>query len=574
MKVTDYITDFLIEKGVNHVFGIPGGVVLDILDSLNKQKEKIEVHLNYHEQASAFAACGYAQVTGQIGIAYATKGPGVTNLVTGIANAYFDSIPVLFLTAHSKEHRAGLRFEEKQEFDTIRMISGIVKYAARINKLHDIRYHLERAHYEAVSGRPGPVFLDIAHAVCKAEVEPALMRGFINESVGIQMSDIEKTSEEIKAALNRAKRPVLLIGDGIHQSGTESYLVELVAKLKIPVLSSRFAQDIAADSKYYFGFIGSHAMRYSNFILSKCDLVISLGNRLAYNPESESFGNFTRYCKVIRIDVDSAEFTRNLSNALNYHVDIKQFLPFLVKTPWRCKTYHEWVDVCMTLKNRLFSYDTEYPVKIISNIIKHLNDGVVITSDVGKNELWLAHAYALAGRTNRILYSKSLGASGSSLPKAIGVYYATRNRVVCFTGDVGIQMNIQELQFIARDKLPIVIILLNNQVSGMIRDEQKYKFNSRFVHSTFDSGYATPNFGAVANVFSIPYICLDGFDKTFEFKSFLSENGPVFIEIKIDEEADVFPNLPKGRPCQEFNFMIAPPPPPVSDSSGSVVLTK
>jgi acetolactate synthase-1/2/3 large subunit len=553
MKVTDYITDFLIEKGISHVFGIPGGVVLDILDSLDRQKDKIAVHLNYHEQASAFAACGYAQISGRLGAAYATKGPGVTNLVTGIVNAYFDSIPVLFLTACSKIPRTGLRFEEKQEFDTIKMISGIVKYAARITKPDDIRYHLERAYHEAVSGRHGPVFLDIACEVCKTETNPASISGFINESAGMYLEDIEKTSEEIRLALNKAERPVLLIGDGIHQSGTENYLHELIEKLRIPVLSSRFAQDIAADSKYHFGFIGSHATRYSNFILSKCDLVIALGNRLAYNPASESFGNFTRQCKVIRVDVDSAEFGRNLSNVFNYHADIKQLLPLLAGAPWESKTYDRWIDICITLKSKLFLCDTDYPVKVISSIIKQSKGGMVITSDVGKNELWLARAYALAGGTNRVLYSKSLGASGSSLPKAIGVFYATNNRVICFTGDVGFQMNIQELQFIAHENIPITIVLINNFSSGMIRDEQEYKFNSHFVHSTFDSGYSVPDFGAVARAYSIPFDSFSEGDILPLAACLFPEKGPNIIELKINEKTNVLPKLPRGRSCQDFD---------------------
>jgi acetolactate synthase-1/2/3 large subunit len=553
MKVSDYIVDFLIEKGVCHIFGIPGGVVLDLLDSLDKRKDEISVHLNYHEQASAFAACGYARISGKPGVAYATKGPGLTNLVTGIANAYFDSIPVLFLTAHSKAPRTGPRFEEKQEFDTIRMISGIVKYAARITDVSDVRYHLDRAYRAALSGRPGPVFLDIAQAVYKAEIDPGSMRGPADKYAEMYQDDAGKISKAIKAALEKSERPVLLIGDGIHQSGTGDYLSGLIEKLKIPVLSSRFAQDVAADSEYYFGFIGSHAVRYSNFILSKCDLVIALGNRLAYNQASESFGNFTRRCKLIRVDADSAEFNGNLSNVTNYHADLKQLFPVLSKESWKNRMFTEWINVCTILKDKLFSCDINYPVRIISDIIKQSNKSMIITSDVGKNELWLARAYALAGGTNRILYSKSLGASGSSLPEAIGVYYAAGGRTLCFTGDVGLQMNMQELQLIARENLPITIILLNNFSSGMIRDEQEYKFNSHFVHSTFHSGYSAPDFGAIAGAYSIPFTSISEGDTLPPLAACLfPEKGPNFIEIRIDEKAAVLPRLPRGRPCQDF----------------------
>jgi acetolactate synthase-1/2/3 large subunit len=385
------------------------------------------------------------------------------------------------------------------------------------------------------------------------EANPSSPSSFINESAGIYLDNIEKTSEEIRVALNKAERPVLLIGDGIHQSGTGNYLMNLIEKLKIPVLSSRFAQDIAAGSKYYFGFIGSHATRYSNFVLSKCDLVIALGNRLAYDPSSESFGNFTRHCKVMRVDIDSAEFSRNLSNVLNYHVDIKQLLPFLTNALQDSKTYNGWIDTCITLKNKLFLCDTDYPVETISRIIKQSNSTMVITSDVGKNELWLARAYALAGGTNRVLYSKSLGASGSSLPKAIGAYYTTNNRVICFTGDVGFQMNIQELQLIAHENLPITIVLLNNFSSGMIRDEQEYKFNSHFVHSTPDSGYSAPDFHAIARAYSIPFNSFSEGDILPMAACLFPEKGPNIIELKINEKTNVLPKLPKGRSCQDFD---------------------
>jgi acetolactate synthase-1/2/3 large subunit len=549
MKVSDFIVDFLIQKGVADVFGIPGGVILDFLNSIDCRKDQIVAHLNYHEQAAAFAACGYAQSSGRLAVAYSTRGPGVTNMITGIADGFYDSLPILFIAAHSHVSIIdNIRIEENQEFDTLKMLSSITKYAARIENVKNVRYELEKSCHIALSGRPGPVFLDFLASVLNDNMSTADQCTYIinDSNKNFQVADY------IKNELEKSQRPILLIGDGIHQSALEEYVQKLALKINIPVLSSRFSQDIMPHYDHYYGYIGSHATRYSNFILSKCDLIIALGNRLMFKPDSQSFASIVHNAKIIRIDEDENEFRREIQNSVCIRSDLKELLPLLIDHVISWKDIKGWFAVCDEIRSKLHGCDTDYPVNLIAKILMSTENSSVITSDVGNNEFWLSRAYALSNVSNRVLYSKSFGALGCSLPKAIGAYYATRKRVFCFTGDQGFQMNIQELQFIANKNLPITIILINNFSSGMIRNEQKKRFSSHFVSTTLDSGYSTPNFKKIANAFGINFFSYKTKDDWDNFKFLVDLDVPNIIEIITDENTEVFPYLPKGNPCQKF----------------------
>ncbi|MDR1801988.1 MAG: thiamine pyrophosphate-binding protein [Treponema sp.] len=554
MKVSDYFVDFLIKNEVTDVFGMPGGVILDFLDSMGKRKEKITAHLNYNEQASAFAACGYAQVFGKLAVAYATRGPGITNMITGIADSFCGSLPCVFITAHShKSILADIRIETDQEFDTVRMLSPVTKYAVKIENADDVRYEVEKACYLAANGRPGPVLLDFLTNVLKADINPEMQRPFIPAEPDYgNYSSCDAIVKRVKSELGKAKRPIILIGDGIWQSNTQEYIKKLARKWNIPILSSRSAQDIVPDYENYYGYIGSHAARYGNFILSKCDLIIALGNRLMFNPDSKSFGVLTHRAKIIRIDIDKNEFLREIPNAVNFVCDLKKIMPPLAECAIEWKDSSNWIPVCKEIKEALYVCDTGYPVNIISEIIKNAGEQTVITSDVGNNEFWLSRAYAFSGASNRVLYSKSFGALGCSLPKAVGAYYSTKNRVLCFTGDQGLQMNLQELNFVAKENLPVSIILLNNFSSEMIRDQQEKKFGSRFMCTTAGSGYSAPKFKKLADAFGINYICFDAKTGPDAMTPALNGGGPVFIEVLLDENAGEIPYLPMGRPMQNL----------------------
>ncbi|MCL2792125.1 MAG: thiamine pyrophosphate-binding protein [Spirochaetaceae bacterium] len=554
MKASDYIVNFLIDKGVADVFGIPGGVVLDFLDSVGKRKGEIAAHLNYNEQASAFAACGYAQIAGKLAAAYATRGPGITNMVTGITNAFCESLPIFFITAHShKSFLSDIRIEEEQEFDTIKMLSSVTKYAVKIENVESVRYEIEKACYFALNERPGPVLIDFLLSVLRADIDPKSQRPFIPEQdINDGQMSAKMIANCLKQELSKAKRPAVLIGNGIRQSGMSKYVERLIKKWNIPVLSSRSAQDIIPDSKNYYGYIGSHGIRYSNFILSKCDLLISLGNRLMFKPSSKTFGVITDRAKIIRIDVDKNEFLREIPNSVCFAADLRAVIPLLVDADIEWQDSTEWGSVCKKTKETLYANDSDFPVNVIVKVIKSVGSQTVITSDVGNNEFLLSRAYTLSGATNRILYSKSFGPLGISMPKAIGAFYSTKSKVLCFTGDQGLQMNIQELQFIVKENLPIVIVVLNNFSSGMIRDQQEKKFDSRFLCTTLNDGYSVPNIEKVATAFGMGYHRCDNKTDINALKSMLGDDGPVIIEILVDKTEEIIPHLPVGYPMQNI----------------------
>ncbi len=317
-------------------------------------------------------------------------------------------------------------------------------------------------------------------------------------------------------ALGLAKYPILLIGDGIRLSNTVDSLRILVKKLNIPVLSSRFAQDILAGNENYFGYIGSHGVRYANYILSKCDLIIALGNRLYFNKNSATFGSIARK-KIICIDID--EYQNPHINA-----DLKEFLTELDSAP---HTDVQWLALCKSIKKQLHSADVSEGVKKIAAILQEADVGTIFTADVGNNQLLLSRAYEYSGVSNRMLYSKSFGPCGCSIPKAIGAYYASKKPVICFTGDQGLMFNLQELQYLAQNKIPVKIVLLNNNVSGMIMDMQKRRYGE-FLHTTTKDGYNTPDFKKLFSVFGL--------------------NDSKIVNIAGDE----LPYLPHGNECWDF----------------------
>ena len=553
MNVADYIVDFLIKKEVTDVFGIPGGVVLDFLYAIDRKKE-ISAHLCCHEQAAAFAAVGYAQVNNKLGVAYSTRGPGFTNMITAIAEAYYDSIPVFFITGHSvDEQNKKMRIEYDQELEISSIVKNISKYNININSADEIPTELEKAYKIAMTGRPGPVILNISSKIWLQQIEnykvnnnemPQLFSSAFEPyacSIEDEQQDYSYILQEIISELNIAKRPVILIGDGVNQSGTKKYLKSFIEKTRIPVVSSRGASDILADSPSYYGYIGSHGIREANFIISKADLIISLGNRLSYPVNSKSFSQIS--AKIIRIDIDEAEFERQIPNCINFKAHLKIFMPQLEKQNVKYRTYNSWSDICDNLKNQLMNQDNNIIVKKIKQILDNLNNNNVIVSDVGNNEFFLSKACTLSKVPNRVLYSKSFGTLGCALPKSIGAYYATKQNVICFTGDQGFQFNIQDMQTIAVNKLPILCIIINNKSSGMILDREKMTNKPKYLHTTYNDGYSNPDFGGLAKGWKVNYY------NKLQDKYLL----PAILELSFDEIIHLEPFLEKGEPCQNLS---------------------
>lgn len=545
MNIADFLVEQLIEIGCTEAFGIPGAVILEFIYAVERKKNTIHSHLCYHEQAAAFAACGYAQVSGKMGIAYATKGPGITNMITGIAEAYTESIPVLFITAHTDDLRENMRICVNQEIDIVKMVKNITKYAYRIDYIDEARERIIEACNIANESRKGPVLLDFNAKLFSEDIS-----GKSSELVPTSLKKENKSYvNDIIEYINVSERPVILVGAGIRQSGTANEILNLIKKFKIPVLSSRGAVDCVSESDYYYGYIGSRGIRYSNFILSKADTIISLGNRLAYSSKSKSFNQIMMGKRVIRIDVDSEEFSRKIPNCIEYEIDLKILLKNLLNTKSQIKEFNTWIKICDKLQEQLYQYDINNPVMILSKALEGLVKDNILVSDVGNNALWVSRAYIYMKSRNRLLQSNIFSSLGSALCKAIGAYYASKKRVICFIGDQGLQMNIQELAFVAYNQLPIVIFLINNKSSGMIRnwEQKKYKYD---LHTTYESGYMTPDFSILANSYGIRYYKF-GFGEEC-YKNILGEE-PYLIECVIEQDEEVYPFLKKGHLCQQLS---------------------
>jgi len=544
VQVSDYIAQYLAAQGVTDVFGIPGGVVLDLLYAF-KRCNGIEPHLCYHEQAAGFAACGYAQASGRLGVAYATRGPGFTNLISAISDAFSDSIPVLFITGHSaRELNPNMRVVADQELDTCNIVKSITKYVVRIDSADQLPQEFKNAVSLAQDGRKGPVLLDIASYIWKSEICEDLSVADCNDTEGCCLEDAEAIAKLIRTA----KKPVFLIGDGIHQTATEKHFSTLASKIRIPIISSRYAHDVVGDDERYFGYIGSHGIRAANFVLSKADVVVSLGNRLCFPLTSASYAPITEKATFIRIETDEGELERDIPGSKVYRMDLNAFFSVFEKNGVGIDSHTTWVDTCIEIRNRLAEEDLNSAVCRIEYIISSMPEKSVIIADVGNNEFWVSRACVHARSNKRTLYSKSFGSLGCALGKAVGAYYATGCPVMCFVGDQGLQLNIQELQTISQNKIPVAVVLLNNQSSGMIKDRQALLFNGDYLHTTQDSGYGTPDFEKISEGYGLPYTCVTMYDDNVLNTNVL----PCVIEIEIDENIGLSPYLPKGNHIQNM----------------------
>ena len=543
MTGAQYIVDSLIRRGVTDAFGIPGGVILRLIYEMDNRKGEITPHLSYHEQAAGFAACGYAQASGKIGVAYATRGPGFTNLISAVADAYYDSLPVIFITAHTAScPPEGMRVMADQEMDTCSMVRNITKEAVRLDDIDSFTTEFEWLCDRAMEGRKGPVLLDVAARILNQEVHGN------TEVKAVQQIGIDNAAIiDIQTSICKAERPVILVGDGVSQAGARDLFRQFVSLAGVPLISSRFSHDVMGSFDRYYGYVGSHGLRCANFILSKTDLIISIGNRMHFPVASETFGEIFQHARVIRCEIDSGEFIREIPNSTSYQVGLDTLLKGLCSVGHNFGNHEEWIKVCNCLKEELREEDMNDATRKIVTILNQTPSDWSVVNDVGNNEFWVSRASVYAHNNHRSYYSKSFGALGCGLGKAIGVYYASHKPVICFVGDQGLQMNIQELQFISQHRLPIRVVIINNSSSGMIRDRE-ISFG-KFLHTTKDSGFGSPDYKEIAKAYGMAY---DRYEDLDSIKPLGNEMSPTLVEMIVDEEMGLTPNLPKGSKCQDM----------------------
>lgn len=548
MTVAEYLVDFLIDKyQVTDVFGIPGGVILKLIEEFDKRQEieDLSIHLMYHEQAAGFAACGYAQASGKLGVAYATRGPGIANMIVCIAEAYQESLPVLFITAHSKRNTGNMRFEYDQEIDFTKAVKEFCKYSVSIDSVDIVKSEINYACEVAMQGRKGPVLLDFSSSLWSQDIRCDFVEK--DNFCDVTFGSIDKAIDCIEKSLKNSKRPIILIGDGVRQAGAIKEL-QCLSEIGIPILSSRASQDLLKRRENYFGYIGSHGTRYSNCILLKADLIVAIGNRMSFPVHSKSFWPVVETAKIVRIDIDEREFERVFPSCVCFCLDAKQVLKNISKR----KIHYfskDWIATCHTIKNLLNDCDITQPVEALVGFLNKRMD-VSYVCDVGNNEFWFSRAYEYVRPSGQVYYSKVFGTLGLAIAKAIGVFYATKKPVICIIGDQGFQYNIQEIQYITSFKLPIIIVVVNNNCSGMIRDHELSAINGKLIHVSSDTGYTVPELYKIANAYGVKYI---NFSEQ-NMKFYVTE--PYIIEIDVDTEVMLTPTLPPGRICDDMEPLL------------------
>ena len=561
IKISDYIIEFLLSKNINKTFGYIGGAIAHIYHSIDKYKE-MEIINCIHEQGAGFAAEGYARITGKSGVAFATSGPGATNLITPIGSCYFDSVPTMFITGqvntYEYKYDKPVRQIGFQETDIVSIIRPIVKYAVMVDKVEDIRYELEKAYYLSQEGRKGPVLVDIPMNIQRSEVDISSLKSFFDSNEYFELENNKKEKNNIAEVINllsKSKRPIALIGGGVRLSNANVELLNYVEKYSIPVVYSLMGKDaISEDYKYNLGLIGSYGNRYGNLALANSDLILVLGSRLDTRQTGTSLDTFAREAKIIQVDVDKNELGSKIKIDIEINSDVKDFINELSQYEINIDTT-EWLKKLKEYRNKFSSTvgidnNLKIPNYVVSIISKYLQDEDICV-DVGQHQMWTAQSLNIKA-TQRVLFSGGMGAMGFALPSAIGACIGSNKRTVVIAGDGGIQMNIQELEVINRRKLPIKIFVLNNKNLGMVRQFQELYFDKKYLGTIDD--YSVPNLVEITKAYGLKARKIDDITKLeIELKDIFSNNEPELINIELPVEmTTVEPKLIVNKPIEDM----------------------
>lgn len=556
------------------IFNFAGGSIAHLLDSIYKNK-KIKSVVVHHEQAGAFAAEGLSRVSENIGVATATSGPGATNMVTGIASSFFDSIPVFYITGQVNTYE--YKFTEKmrqrgfQETDIISIIKPVTKLAHRITDPEKIRFWLEKMLFTAKNGRAGPVLLDIPLNIQRANINPAQLDSYYSSAEYLRLTEkkpAQKLNDKIKNLIKKlqaSERPLVLCGGGIRSSRTTLQAKSLILKLNIPVVSSLMGLDVIdQNDPKYCGMIGSYGNRNANITMANCDLLIVLGSRLDTRQTGTVPESFARQADIFHIDIDLEELkNRQFRHYHPVRAGLDTFLILFLKKAdkIKLKDLKPWKNQIKHYKKHYSSENypkNSFPYKLFfEKISKASSKRTFYSLDVGQNQMW-ASQYLKAGKTDRILNSGGLGAMGFSLPAAMGAYFGDKKALnIVITGDGGFQINIQELETIKNYNIPLKIFVLNNYCLGMVREFQEIYFEKKYQSTV--KGYSNVSFKKVAYAYDLPYFKIDKPNRLSEkLQSIINTPGPVITEVILPVKTHVYPKLFVNHPVENQS----PPMPP------------
>jgi acetolactate synthase-1/2/3 large subunit len=561
MKLSDYVAQSIVDYGIRHVFMVTGGGAMHLNHSFGTHK-KLECIFNHHEQACAIGAEAYTRLSNRLAVVNVTSGPGGTNAITGVYGAYVDSIGMLVISGQVKWETTvrstglALRQYGDQELDIEELVRPITKYCFMVTDPESIRYHLEKALYLATSGRPGPVWLDIPLNVQAAKINPETLKGFDPKELDEPWKKInlneaaKKTLEKIK----NAKRPVILAGGGVRLSGQHKGFIKLIEKLGIPVVTGWNAHDVIWNSHPQFaGRPGTIGDRAGNFAVQNADLLLILGSRLNIRQVSYNWQSFAREAYKIWVDIDPLELQKpNVKPDMPILASLTDFIPALLNVSYLAspKEHQDWLLWCKERQKRFPIVLPEYwnnervnPYCFMDVLFKQLDQGQVIVTGNG-SACVVGFQAADLKEGQRLWTNSGCATMGYDLPASIGAHKASGKPIICIAGDGSIMMNLQELQTIAGENLPIKIFLLNNSGYVSIFQTHRNFFNGVEVGGGPKSGVSFPNFERLSAGFGIPYLKCESHDVLEKnIHKILSQEGPVICEIMIDENQAFAPKL-------------------------------
>ena len=575
MKLSDYVVEFLVKQNVKEVFGITGGAIVHMFDSLGKN-ENISYICPQHEQAAAMAADAYSRINGNLGVAVTTSGPGATNLLTGVGCSYYDSIPVLLITGQVSTTR--LKRESKvrqigfQETDIVDIFKPITKYAVLIDDPQKIRYELEKAVYLAKSGRPGPVLLDIPDDVQRAEINPEELESYLPEKKEIDYFKLDEKINQTIELIKNAKRPIVILGAGIPLGKAKEKARRFLEKLNFPFALTWATLDMyPSDNRLNAGGFGITSPRTGNFAVQNSDLIIALGTRLDTHQTGTPMNTFARGAKKIVLDIDNSEIEKYEKYGMHVDVlineDINNFLDVINPKLDSLETQNVfgWVEQINRWKEKYpvclpeyFNESNAVNAYVFMDSLSRLSkEGDIIITDAGGNLTQTTEGYK-PKKNQRLFSAFNNSPMGYSLPASMGACFANNKKsVICIIGDGGIQMNIQELATIAKHNLPLKIFVFNNQGYGMIKQTQDDWLSSRYEASSKEKGVAVPDFVSIGKAYGLQTEkILNHGELEEKLRGILESPYGILCEVNVIEKQRTFPMLKAGRPIEDANPLL------------------
>ena len=537
MNGAHFVVKALQQQGVKQVFGYPGGAIMPVYDALYDCG--VDHLLCRHEQGAAMAAIGYARSTGGVGVCIATSGPGATNLITGLADALLDSVPIVAITGQVASPLIGT--DAFQEVDVLGMSLSCTKHSFMVQRAEDLGSVIAQAFEVARSGRPGPVLVDIPKDIQLAAIEHACITHEVTEPDAPELTDIAAARE----LLSQAKKPLLYVGGGVTLAHAEAELRDFLAKTKMPSMTTlKGIGTIAPDQYAFLGMVGMHGTKAANFAVQEADLLVVAGARFD-DRVTGKLDEFAVHAKVIHLDIDAAELGKLRKADVAIAADLKQVLPQLAMP----LEIDEWQQHTIAMKQE-FKWRYDHPGEAIYAplLLKQFSDmapkNTVVACDVGQHQMWVAQHIEFDSPRDH-LSSSGLGTMGFGVPAAVGAQVARpHDTVVAVSGDGSFMMNVQELGTIKRRKLPVKILLIDNQRLGMVRQWQQLFFEGRYSETILTDN---PDFVALAAAFDIPgetIVVKEQVQPALE--RMLSSKGAYILHVAISEEENVWPLVPPG----------------------------